>query len=130
MPKIIREITVNLKVLKWLLAHKDALLQIVEIGKGYSKSLPYLQQWEIVDKIARIVIPILEAEAVTPKVLAHDDIFTEVWADDALTDDPREVQILQAGVEVQALSVDWKTLVETILPLVVAILKALLRDEK
>jgi len=120
---------VNLKVLKWLLAHKDALLQIVEIGKGYSKSLPYLKQWEIVDQIARIVIPILETEAVTPKVLAHDDIFTEVWADDALNDEPREVQILQAGAEVQAMAVDWKTLVETIIPLVVAILKALLRDE-
>lgn len=120
----------NLKVLKWLLAHKDALLQIVEIGKGYSKSLPYLSQWEIVDRIARIVIPILEAEAVTPKVLAYDDIYTAFLPDDADQDDPREVQILQAGVEVQAMAVDWKTLVETILPLVVAILKALLRDEK
>lgn len=119
----------NLKVLKWLLAHRDALVQIVEIAKGYDKALPFLKQWEIVDRIARIVIPILEAEAVTPKVLSRDDIYTSVWPDDANSDEPREVQILQAGSDVLALGIDWKIIVETVLPIVIAILKALLKDD-
>lgn len=121
----------NLKVLQWLLAHKDALLRIVEIAKGYNKTLPFVKQWEIVDQIARIVIPILEEEAITPKALAHDDIYNAVFPEE-FTDsgDPREVQILQAGVEVQALAIDWQVIVDTVIPLVIAILQALLREKK
>lgn len=117
----------NLKVLKWLLTHQSQLLQIVEIAKGYSKTLPFIEQWRIVDKIAQIVIPILEAEAAKPKALTTDDIYN--WPD---TDDEvnREVQLLSAGTEVQALGIDWKTLVEVVIPLVIAILKALLREDE
>jgi hypothetical protein len=119
----------NLKVLKWLLAHQSQLLQIVDIAKGYSKTLPYIQQWEIADKIARIVIPILEAEATQPKALSHDDIY-DYFTDDTTVTPAREVQILQCGSEVQALAIDWKLVAETIVPLVVAILRALLREDE
>lgn len=120
----------NLKVLKWLLAHREALVQIVEIAKGYDKALPFIKQWEIVDRIARIVIPILEAESITPKLLSRDDIYPLIWPDEGEGSEPREVQILQAGSEVLALGIDWKIIVETVLPLVIAILQALLRDKK
>lgn len=119
----------NLKVLKWLLDHKTQLLQIVDIAKGYSKTLPYMEQWDIADKIARIIIPILEAEAVSPKALSNDNLWD--YIDDEVALEPtREVQILQAGTAVQAMAIDWKLIAETIVPLVVAILRALLREEE
>lgn len=118
----------NLKVLKWLLAHKDVLLKVVDVAKGYSKSLPYLQQWEIADKVARLIIPVLEAEAALPRALANDDIY-DLFGDDAKLTPPREVQLLQAGTEVSVLAIDWKLIAETILPLVVAILRALMASE-
>lgn len=120
----------NLKVLKWLLAHREALVQIAEIARGYDKALPFIKQWEIVDRIARIVIPILEEEAVTPKVLSRDDIYPDLWPDEEQTGENREVQILQAGSDVLTLGIDWKIIVETVLPIVIAILQALLRDKK
>ena len=115
----------NLKVLKWLLAHKDALLQIVEIAKGYSDALTYLQKWEIADKIARVVIPILEKEATSPRALSDDDFFG--YEED---EEGREVQLFSCGTEVSALGIDWKLLAETIIPLVVAILRALFKDDE
>lgn len=120
----------NLKVLKWLLAHQSALLQIVEVAKGYSKTLPYMKQWEIADKIARIVIPILEAELAQPKSLAYDDIFD--WEGEGREkDEPsRDVQFVAAGSEVSALGVDWKLIAEVIVPLVVAIIRALVGKEE
>lgn len=114
----------NLKVLKWLLAHKDALLQIVEIAKGYQDTTTYIQKWEIADKIARIVIPILEKEVTNPKALSDEDLFG--YEDDS---EGREVQPFSAGTEVSALGIDWKLLVETIIPLVVAILRALFKED-
>jgi len=116
----------NLKVLKWLLAHRDALVQIVEIAKGYDKKLPFIKQWEIVDRIARIVIPILEAESVSPKALSDDGFYILSTIDD----DNREVELLAAGATVVALGIDWKIVVETVLPIILAILKALLKDDE
>ena len=116
----------NLKVLKWLLAHRDALVQIVEIAKGYDKALPFIKQWEIVDRIARIVIPILEAEAVSPKALTDDGFFAMTYNED----DNREVELFACGADVVAMGIDWKTLIETVLPIVLAILKALLKDDE
>jgi hypothetical protein len=116
----------NLKVLKWLLAHRDALVQIVEIAKGYNKTLPFIKQWEIVDRIARIVIPVLEAESVSPRALSDDGFYILSNIDD----DNREVELLAAGATVVALGIDWKIVVETVLPIILAILKALLKDDE
>jgi hypothetical protein len=127
--KLIEDMKVNLKVLQWLLAHKEALLRIVEIAKGYNKTMPFAKQWEIVDQIARIVIPILEEEAVSPNALAHDDVYNYLWEEEEDTVN-REVQILRAGVDVSAMAIDWKVVVDTVIPLVIAILQALLRDKK
>lgn len=116
----------NLKVLKWLLAHKDALLQIVEVAKAYNKALPYIDQWNIADRIARIVIPILEAEEFAPKALAYDDIWDLA---EECKEPPREVQFVAAGYEVSVLGIDWQLITEVIVPLVLAIIRALVKDE-
>ena len=99
----------NFQILRWLLAHKDTLLQIVEVVKPWHKDLPLLAHWEIVDKVARLVIP----------VLTEDDIVAmlEFQYED-------EVQAFAAGAEVQALGVDWMALVQLIIPILEAIVRA------
>lgn len=100
----------NLKILRWLLANKDVLLQVVEVVRPWHKDLPLLAHWEIVDKVARLVIPVLTA----------DDIVAMLEFD--YEDD---VQAFAAGAEVQAMGVDWMTLVKLIIPVLEAILRAL-----
>lgn len=108
----------NIKVLQWLLAHRDVLLKIVEVAKNFSRHKPYLEQWAVIDQIARILIPVLAAEEVQPKTVLGDDDGWDSYED-------LEVRMLGAGAELAALGIDWKTLVEAILPIVVAILQAL-----
>lgn len=110
----------NIKVVKFLLANQDALLKVVAIAKGWRKDMPYTEQWALVDSIARILIPILEAQAVAPRALTkhrfHDEAFDDI---------DYEALAFGAGVEFAALGVDWKLLVDVILPIVLSILKAL-----
>lgn len=109
----------NLKIVKWLLAHQSALLQVVEIAKGYDKTKPWVVQWDVVDKIARIVLPIMESELATPKTLAVDEPVAD-----------REVQILALQTQYAALGIDWKLVVEVIIPLIVALLRAISGTEE
>jgi hypothetical protein len=108
----------NLKVLQWLLKNKTVLLQVVEVAKGFKKDAPYLTQWETVDKIARLVIPMIEAETTAPKLLAWD-------VDDINSYATHDVAVLSAGVEIQALGIDYRLLIETVIPIIIAILEAL-----
>jgi hypothetical protein len=110
----------NLKVLQWLLKHKDVLLKIVEVAKGFRKDAPYLDQWLIVDQIARLVIPILEAEAVAPKLLEVDWGVLESYG-------THDVNLLACGAEVQALGIDYRLLIETIIPIIITILELFVR---
>lgn len=110
----------NVKVIKFLLANQNALLKIVEIAKSWRQDLPYVEQWALVDSIARIIIPILEAQAVAPKALATHNIY-----DDAMDEIQYEALIFGAGVEFSMLGIDWQLLTEVILPIVISILKAL-----
>lgn len=115
----------NLKVLKWLLAHREALVQIVEIAKGYDRNLSRVKQWEIIDRIARIAIPILDAELSSPRALVDEGFYllgNEDWEN-------RDAELVACGGDVVALGFDWKIIVETVLPLVIAILKAFLKDD-
>ena len=73
-----------------------------------------------VDKIARLVIPILEAEAVAPRLLEVEWGVLESYG-------THDVNILACGAEVQALGIDYKLLIETILPIIIAILEAIVR---
>jgi hypothetical protein len=111
---------VNLKVVKFLLANQAALLKVVEIAKSWRKDLPYVEQWALVDSIARIIIPILESQAVGPKALT-----VSRFRDADFEEQDYEALAFQAGAEVSALGVDWKLLVEVVLPIVISILKAL-----
>lgn len=109
----------NIKVLQWLLRHRELLLKIVDVAKGFRKDADYIDQWDIVDKIARLVIP----------VVTQDDASLTLFsltADD-FDYDAVEIAAFHAGAEAQAMGIDWKALVEVILPLVVAILETFLK---
>jgi hypothetical protein len=110
----------NLKVVKFLLANQAALLKIVEIAKGWRKDLPFADQWAMVDSIARLVIPILEAQTLKPKALYARDFEALDYDGDTY-----DTKLLAVGAEVSALGIDWKLLLEVIVPIVLSILKAL-----
>lgn len=106
-----RELEMNLQILRWLLAHKDVLLQVVDVVKGWSKDLPLLEQWAIVDKVARLVVPLLNEQ---------DMVHLSV---DFADEDP--VSAFAFGAEVQSLGLDWATLITVIIPILQVILQAL-----
>ena len=109
----------NLKVLQWLLKNKTVLLQVVAVAKQFDKDATYLAKWELVDKIARLVIPIIEAEEAAPKLLTWDFDGFETLAN-------HDVALLSAGAEVQSLGIDYRLLLETVIPIIIAILEALI----
>jgi len=111
---------VNIQVVKFLLANQAALLKVVEIAKGWRKDLPYVQQWALVDSIARVLIPILESNAVAPKALMQNR-----YNDIDYEENDYEAMVFEAGAKCAALSVDWKLLIDVVLPIVISILKAL-----
>lgn len=106
----------NLQILKWLVAHRDLLTKIAEAAKGFSKDLPYAAQWEIVDKVARLIIPVLTSA----DVHAMSDIDWEADGESAA---------FALGAEYQALGIDWATLLNIILPILQIILDALASKE-
>ena len=108
----------NLKVLQWLIRHRDLLLQIVDVAKDFSREKPYIEQWDVVDRIARLVIPVLTQEDMAPLALTDGYMGYEEF-------DEYEMSAFSAGAEVQAMGIDWKQLIQVILPIVVAILEAL-----
>jgi hypothetical protein len=113
----------NIKVVTWLVRHRDVLSKIIEVAKGYRKDAPYSEQWAVVDAIARLILPVLERESVQAKAFftyGNEDL-------EGVAQSLREgdVQLLAAGAEVAALGIDWKMFVEVVLPIVIAILEAL-----
>lgn len=100
----------NLKVLQWLLKYKRELLEIVNVAKRFRNEMPLGDKWTLIDEIAKIVIPIVENET---KVLALLDETDPV------------VSALSVEGEVQAMAIDWATLVDVILPIIISILQAL-----
>ena len=108
----------NIKVLQWLLAHRDVLLKVVEVAKNFSRHKPYLEQWAVIDQIARIIIPVLAAEEVQPCVVLGED---DGWG----SYEDLEIRMLGAGAELAALGIDWKVFLDAILPIIIAILQAL-----
>ena len=108
----------NIKLVKWLISHQEILLKVVEIAKNYNPSLSYLEQWDIADKIARIVIPALQAELVTSQMLEVD------WAED------ETAGAFALGAEAHALGIDWKLIAEVLLPILSAILQVLKESDQ
>jgi hypothetical protein len=114
------KLMLNVKVVKFLLANQTALLALVEIAKKWRKDLPYADQWAMVDQVAKILIPILEAQAVSPKAMMRSR-----FTDADFEEQDYEAMAFASGAEFAALGVDWKLLIDVILPIVLSILKAL-----
>lgn len=106
----------NVSVMKWLLANRSVLVECIELAKAWKDTLPYVQKWEIVDKIARKVLPLVEPA----KAKA-------LWLDIPQPDseDSYPVACMSIGAECQALGFDWKLIVEVIIPIVISILQTL-----
>lgn len=104
----------NIAVMKWLLANRQVLVECVEIAKSWSDTLPYKDKWDIVDKIARKVVPLFTPA--TALALSDDGIET-------MEDFP--AVCMSAGAECSAMGFDWKLLTEVIIPIVVSILQSL-----
>lgn len=105
----------NLKLLQWLLAHRDVLTKVLEVAKDFRRDLPVIEQWIIVDKVARLVIPVLTEPEV--KTLSEMD-----WNSD---EEDTSVTAFALGVEASALGIDWAFIVSVILPILRLILSAL-----
>ena len=102
----------NLKVLQWLIAHRDLLTRVLEVVKGFNKSLPVLSQWEIVDKVARLILPILSKEDVRA-------MYATDW------DEDEAVSAFALGTEYSALGLDWVFVINTLVPILRIVLAAL-----
>jgi hypothetical protein len=110
----------NLKILQWLIQHRELLLQVVSVGKRFSKDMTLLEKWVLVDEIARLVLPVVESNDEVMELLASD-----YWA----ADDDAEVSFAM-GADVAALGVDWRLVVEVLLPVVISILEAMACNKK
>lgn len=107
----------NLKLIQWLIQHRDVLVAVLAAAKKFDRQAHYLKQWEVVDEIARIVIPVFESEG------THVGALTDFEYDDD------NVGAFALGAEVQALGIDWQALVQIVIPMLIAILQALADDE-
>jgi hypothetical protein len=103
----------NIRAIKWLITHRDLLTKVVAAAQKFNRDGTYISQWEVVDEIARLVIPVFEREGVQAYELLEYD-----YGDD-------EYAAFAVGAEVSAMGVDWKHLLDVILPILLAILKAL-----
>ena len=107
----------NLKILQWLIQHRELLLQVVSVGKRFSQNMTLLEKWVLVDEIARLVLPVIQTNDEVMELLSAD-YSAAYW------DDDNEVSFAM-GADVAALGVDWKLIVEVLLPVVLSILEAL-----
>jgi hypothetical protein len=110
----------NLQVLRWLIQHRSVLSQVLEACKGWSNDLTTSQRWEIIDRVARLVLPVLEKEQKSVAAMTIEFEYEE---------ESDVAEAFKLGVEAQSLGIDWKTLVELILPIVVALLEAIARTK-
>lgn len=104
----------NLSVIRWLIANREVLAKCVEIVSKFEAESSLLEKWDIVDEIARVVIPLIEFE----------DAVEMLW------ESGDEYEAMSQGVELQALGVDWQMIVNTVVPIIVAILRALTSSQQ
>jgi hypothetical protein len=105
----------NLKVLQWLIAHRELLMQVVAVVKKYSQDATLLEKWVLVDEVARLVIPVIQDNDEVLGLLTRDYMD---WEDDSAVS-------FAMGADVAALGVDWRLIIELVLPVVISILEAL-----
>lgn len=105
----------NIKVLQWLIRNREVLMQVVAAAKSYRSDMSLIDKWTLVDQVARLVIPVIDSEETVDRLLAFD------------LDGEDPVAALGMGVEVQALGIDYRLLLEVILPMVISILETFVR---
>jgi hypothetical protein len=105
----------NLKVLQWLIAHRELLMQVVAVVKQYSQDATLLEKWVLVDEVARLVIPVIQDNDEVLGLLTRD--YMDFEDDSAVS--------FAMGADVAALGVDWRLIIELVLPVVISILEAL-----
>jgi hypothetical protein len=105
----------NLKVLQWLIAHRELLMQVVAVVKKYSQDATLLEKWVLVDEVARLVIPVIQDNDEVLGLLTRD--YMDFEDDSAVS--------FAMGADVAALGVDWRLIIELVLPVVISILEAL-----
>lgn len=109
----------NLTLVRWLLKNRDLLVKVIAVASKFDRDGTLLAKWAIADEIARLVIPVMDADRMTPEALVSG------W----YGDEGDEVQAFSMGAQVQAMGLDWQAIVDLVLPLLIAILKALSDNE-
>jgi len=108
----------NLRVISFLIQHRDTLSRIAAAVQKFDANGSYVEKWSVVDEVARILLPLLEAEQVKASWLVDDEDDGDIVSASFLM-----------GAEAAAAGVDCRALVEVILPILIAILKALATNE-
>jgi len=90
------------------------LVKCVEVASKFEADSSLIEKWDLVDEIARVVIPLLEEE----------DAVEMLW------ESGDEYEAMSQGVELQALGVDWQMIVNTLVPIIVAILRSLTASQQ
>jgi len=110
---------VNLALIKWLISHRDVLMECISIVKDYDHEASLLDKWEIVDRLAKVIIPVVEGEDI--ETLAYGEPY--LIADD-------NYSAMSCGADLAALGVDWQMLITTLAPILIAILRALAPEDE
>ncbi len=107
----------NLQVIRWLVKNRQTLTNCMEIVKDFDPKSPLIDRWNVVDKVAREVIPLLSSEDLAEMGAS--------WLDDY-----DEYTAMSCGSELMAMGFDWKLVIEALVPVIVAILQALMPAEE
>lgn len=105
----------NLEIIRWLVRHREVLTKAIEAVRQWDPESSLIAKWSVVDEVARLIIPALDEDTV--------HALLDPWQD---SDD---VAAFSLGAEVHAMGLDWRTIVDVLLPVIIAVLKALAEKE-
>jgi hypothetical protein len=106
----------NLRVIRWLIENREALTKCIEIVQRYDAESNLLAKWKLVDEIARVILPMFES--------ADGEDYLEYLQEPDWRDE-NSYTAMSCGAELHAMGVDWQTIVATLVPIIIAILKAI-----
>lgn len=104
----------NLSLIRWLINHREVLTKCLAIAQKYDHSDSLLEKWGLVNELAQILIPLFDREG--------DDALELLW------ESSNEYGAFSAGAELQALGVDWKMVVNVLVPIILSIIRSLTCD--
>jgi len=109
----------NLTLVRWLIAHRDVLMECISIVQDFDMESSLISRWDVVDRLARVIIPAIEGEDIESLAFGEPTMFSDV----------DEYTSMACGADLAALGVDWRTLVSTLMPILIAILKAIVSSD-